>query len=121
MTAEPNLRFRPAQRLHRPAEFQQVYQQGRRFGNDYFSVAVCAGPHSQARLGLSIAAKTVGNAVQRNRIRRLVRESFRQHQHVLPPVDIVIGARNALKAASREQLVMSLGQVWERISATRAR
>ena len=51
------------------------------------------------RLGLSIAARIVGNSVRRNRIKRLVRESFRQHQHELPAVDIVVNARAGARDA----------------------
>ena len=121
MAAEPRLRFRPTQRLHRPAEFQQVYRAGRKFGNDFFSVAVGPSELPQARLGLSIAARTVGNAVQRNRIRRLVRESFRLQQHGIPRVDIVIGARTRAREATSEELRQGLQQLWDRISATCAR
>lgn len=121
MAAEPGLRFRPTQRLHRPAEFQQVYRLGRKFGSEFFSVAVSTNQLPQARLGLSIAARTIGNAVQRNRVRRLVRESFRLHQHQLPPVDIVIGARTQARQATSRQLQQGLQQLWDRISATCAR
>jgi ribonuclease P protein component len=66
-----------------------------------------------ARLGLSIAARTVGNAVHRNRLRRLIRESFRQQQ--LPPVDIVIGARTAARAAPAVTLRAALQRLWKQI------
>ena len=76
-----------------------------------------------------LAARTVGRrygagastAVQRNRVRRLVRESFRQHQHQLPPVDIVIGARERARTATSEQLRQGLQQIWDRISTTSER
>ena len=69
---------------------------------------------TRARLGLSIAARTVGNAVHRNRLRRLIRESFRQ-QAQLPAVDIVIGARNAARTAPAAQVREALQRVWKQI------
>jgi ribonuclease P protein component len=73
----------------------------------------------QARLGLSIAARTVGNSVHRNRLRRLIRESFRQQQ--LPPVDIVIGARTAARTAAAATLRAALLRLWKQIDEAWAR
>ncbi len=116
MTASSSARFHGGLRLHRPAEFKLVYQHGRRFNNPYFTAAVYANSLAHPRLGLSIAARTIGNAVARNRIKRAVRESFRQHQHSLPALDIVIGARPAAREATAQSLVReSLGELWTRI------
>jgi ribonuclease P protein component len=70
-------------------------------------------------LGLSIAARTVGNAVHRNRLRRLIRESFRQQR--LPPVDIVIGARTAARTAAAATLRAALQRLWKQIDEAWAR
>jgi len=99
--------------MRRPAEFRAAYTAGRRFGNELFSATVRGNEGPLARLGLSIAARTVGNAVQRNQLRRLIRESFRQQQ--LPPVDIVIGARTAARTAGPEALRAALQRMWKQI------
>jgi ribonuclease P protein component len=68
-----------------------------------------------ARLGLAVAAKTIGNAVARNRVRRTIRESFRLAQHRLPPVDIVVSARAPARDAQRARLRASLEQLWSQV------
>lgn len=109
-------RFQRSQRLCRPVQFQAAYAHGRRFGNELFTATVRVNDgHASARLGLSIAARSVGNAVNRNRLRRQVRESFRRQQG-LPPVDIVIGARNGARTAPAKELRAALERLWKQIN-----
>jgi ribonuclease P protein component len=82
--------FPRAQRVRRQAEFRDVYAKGRRIGNEMFAANVLANGTDSARLGLSIAVRSAGNAVRRNRMRRLIRESFRLHRSALPALDIVV-------------------------------
>jgi ribonuclease P protein component len=96
--------FSARQRLRTQAEFEHVYKSGQRFGQSLFQVSACPNAHGFPRLGLSIGARTVGNAVARNRIRRVVREIFRLAQADLPAVDIVVAARAAARNASRDAL-----------------
>lgn len=67
------------------------------------------------RLGLAIAARTVGNSVARNRIRRIVRESFRLRQLALPAIDLVVSARNEARSASAAELRADLDQLLDRV------
>jgi len=68
-----------------------------------------------ARLGLAVGVKTAGNAVKRNRIKRLARESFRHRQHELPCLDVVVNARPAAATSSSVEIRASLQSHWDRI------
>lgn len=117
MQAQPRRRpFTPAQRLHNKAEFDRVYRDARRFADALFAISVRSNTNSTPRLGLSIAARIVGNAVRRNLVKRLIRESFRQHQHELPAVDIVVNARAGARNADNASIVRSLERHWQAIS-----
>ncbi|MFI4869467.1 MAG: ribonuclease P protein component [Steroidobacterales bacterium] len=116
--ATPSLRLPRERRMRRPAEFKQVYAAGKRLGNEFFTVSAHANGLACARLGMSIAARILRRAVDRNRLRRLIRESFRVHQLTLPPFDIVIGARAGVLTADNARLRSALEKLWLRISAT---
>jgi ribonuclease P protein component len=105
-------------RLRRPIEFQRAYATGQRLGDEFFTINVKANGRDAARLGMSVAARILRRAVDRNRLRRLIRESFRLHQAALPCVDIVIGPRAGVKGVDNRRLRAALQQLWHRISTT---
>jgi ribonuclease P protein component len=93
-----------------------VKRRGRKFADAFFSLSVLANHETYPRLGLSIATRTFGTAVSRNRIKRLTRESFRLNQHSLPPVDVTVSAREAARMAKVAELRESLEQHWKSIT-----
>jgi ribonuclease P protein component len=109
------LSFPPARRLRTPGDFKRVYAAGRRLGHDFFSVTAQPNELERARLGMAVAVRAMGGAVERNRIRRLIRESFRLHQATVPALDIVIGVRPTARAAAAPELRASLERLWERL------
>lgn len=93
-------------RLSRSADFDTVFRQGRARSNRWFVVHTF--PRSEAgerRLGLSVSRK-VGGAVERSRVKRLLREAFRAHEDLVPEGhDVVVVARpDARELAQREGL-----------------
>ncbi|MYL23681.1 ribonuclease P protein component [Vreelandella massiliensis] len=71
--------------------------------------------HGHPRLGLVVSKKNVKLAVQRNRFKRLVRESIRLRQHQLPAVDIVVLARRGVHELDNETLHRQLHGMWKRL------
>ncbi|MBV9890218.1 MAG: ribonuclease P protein component [Rhizobacter sp.] len=102
--------------MHQPAEFREVRQRGKKFADAFFSLSVLANHENHPRLGLSIATRTFGSAVARNRIKRLARESFRLNQHVLPAVDVTVAARDPARRAAPAELRASLEKLWQSIA-----
>jgi len=107
----------PAQRrLRRKSDFEAAYARGRRFGNGFFAVTAMPNDIGGPRLGLAVSVKNAGSSVERNRIRRTIRESFRLHQHELPPVDLVVRARGRARDAAGAELRASLSALWQKVT-----
>lgn len=117
--------YRKRHRLTHAREFKAVYDANIRKHRGPMTVFTLPNPHSWPRLGLSIGAR-VGPAVQRNRLKRLLREAFRLEQHALAAradgarYDVVITCRPhafwtlaAYRKALRE-LVDAGHTAWER-------
>jgi ribonuclease P protein component len=84
---------------------------------------VIARPNSlgHARLGLAVGVRAAGNAVKRNRVKRIVRETFRVTQQELPSVDLVVNARPGAGQASTTAIRTSVLALWDRVCRRCAR
>lgn len=102
-------------KLTRPGEFQRALRNRRVISDRYFRVFTISG--EQPRLGMVVSRRVSPKAVVRNRIRRLIRESFRRARPHLPALDFVVQARGLAADAERHHLNRSLEQLWQRISA----
>ncbi len=109
------LRLPPQRRLRRKSDFEAAYARGRRLGDSFFSIIARPNEAGGARLGLAVATKAAGSSVQRNRIRRVIRETFRLRQHDLPCVDVVVSARATVRGARNDELRASLNTLWDRV------
>jgi ribonuclease P protein component len=99
MTAESpkRLRLNRASRLAQSRDFARVRQQGQRLVLGCLIANWNRLPDgAPPKLGV-VTSKKIGGATERSRARRLLRESFRQHQHELSqPVELVLVARNSI-------------------------
>lgn len=102
-------------RLTEAGDFDRVFKSARRSRDGYFTVLYCANGLGYPRLGLAIAKKRVRRAVDRNRLKRIVRESFRQAKKQLTGVDIVIMAGGRAVAAINAEIFSSLDEHWRAV------
>jgi ribonuclease P protein component len=103
-------------RLRRKSDFDAAYARGRRLGDGFFTVIAMPNELGAARLGLAVAVRAAGGAVARNRVRRVIRESFRLHQRSIPALDLVVSCRPRVREASAAALRESLAALWRQVS-----
>jgi len=86
--------------LRDPAEFQHVYRNGKRYEGAFITVFVIDNQLTLHRLGVTASKKALGKAVQRNRAKRLLRETFRSNELALQALgryyDWVLNAKAAV-------------------------
>ena len=102
-------------RLTRGVEFQRVFQHGKRLHVSGLNARAAVNHLGFPRLGMAIAKKALRRAHERNRIKRLVRESFRHHQAALPAVDIVVMCRHDVLTMSNTEIFQQLEGLWLRL------
>lgn len=106
-------RFRRTQRLLKSADFQSVFDQPYRSSDRFFTVLARRNQLSWGRLGLAIARKQVRQAVDRNRLKRLARESFRLDSQSVVGLDCIVLARKGVAEATNAELLRSLARHWQ--------
>ncbi|MCG6863215.1 MAG: ribonuclease P protein component [Chromatiaceae bacterium] len=99
-------------RLRRPADFRKVFAQPAKSIDSCFTVLARPNGHRPARIGLAISKKNARRAVDRSRIKRVVRESFRQRRHHLHGIDLVVLCRRSAVTLPNGRLFSSLSAHW---------
>lgn len=125
-----NCCFQKSSRLRKPSEFNTVYQHNQtRVKGQYFIVlafshfqvvanaavsAKIAPRENTARMGVVVSKKVAKSAVKRNRIKRLVREQFRQQKDTRV-FDFIVIALPAANQADNRQLTKELNYLWRKL------
>lgn len=107
--------FPRSARLTHSQDFKAVFAGAEKQANRYLTVLYRPNTVQQARLGLAISKRVAKRASDRNRIKRLIRESFRQIRNDLPAVDIVVMVRPIACNTENATLLASLHSLWQRI------
>ncbi|MGN6479439.1 ribonuclease P protein component [Luteibacter sp.] len=102
-------------RLRRAADFAALRNVSGRLGGRCFLLRFGNNAAGTARLGLAISKRCSKRAVDRNRIKRLAREAFRRARPDLPPVDILVMARDSAVEVPGTALLAELDSLLRRI------
>lgn len=107
--------FSKSKRLLSKSEYDFVFKQAKKLVTSKFIFLYCENVVEHARLGMAISKKVVAKAHDRNRIKRMLRETFRIKE--LPNVDIVILARKGVANSDKQIIYSHLVKAWDRLSA----
>ncbi|VAX01821.1 Ribonuclease P protein component [hydrothermal vent metagenome] len=110
-------RFTRSVRLTNAVDYANVFDRACKQSSQHFTLLCRKNNQKFARLGLAIAKKQLRLAVSRNRIKRLVRESFRHNQDLLTGFDIVVLTRTSVMKCSNNEIGTLLDQQWLKLVA----
>ena len=119
-------RFPRRAHVRKPGDFSRCFASGQRVSGRYFrclhlgaraddAAALAAGP----RLGMAVSRKVDKRAVERNRLRRLIREWFRHHRLGLVPGDFIVTGKPEAGGITAEQLFQDLDTIAKRLGLKR--
>lgn len=107
--------FPRAARLLTASDYSAVFGKSKRLSDRCWTILVCRKENSEARVGLAVAKKRAKRAVDRNRLKRIVRETFRRNKEQLAGTDIVVMNRDDTVRASNEELRQSLDRLFAKV------
>ena len=100
------------------AQFVKLYKTGKKFQDHYFLVVFMPGKSECSRLGITVS-KRVGNAVVRNRLKRLIREWFRLNKSTIYGCrDINVIAKKTAEGVTSHQVFMSLERIFDKLGGS---
>ena len=109
-------RFEKRARMLKADEYKQVFNKAHRSKDQYFTVLAKPKNKGLAKLGLAVSKKNAKQAVSRNRLKRIIRESFRLSKNAIACADYVVMVQQNSDKTSNKQLFLSLEQHWQNLT-----
>jgi ribonuclease P protein component len=109
--------FSRAMRMNNPRDFSRVFRQAKRTGGGGLTILTVENSVGHPRLGLAVAKKHLKLATRRNHVKRIVRESFRQHQTNFASIDIVVLTRMDIGHRDTSAIWAALERHWVTVAA----
>lgn len=113
---QPSYRFPKRLKLRSAFEYRQSFQGPVKLVTGNIKVFAKPNELDYPRLGLAVSRKKTGSAVVRNRIKRIIRESFRLQQHELKSIDMVFIVLRKMDEVDNKKLQTWLNTLWQRLS-----
>lgn len=109
--------FPPEARLRKPADFKRVFARPLVSTDHLFKVLARPNGRGRPRLGMAVSRQVDRKATRRNRVKRMIRESFRRYaREQRPSLDFVVLPRRASATISNRRLTQSLDAHWLRLA-----
>ena len=108
-------RFGRQNRLLKPVDFKRVFSGKIKSVDSSFVVLAVPNDQDESRLGLAVAKKHLKLAVDRNRVKRVIRESFRSGVVLELGLDVVVLSRHSTGKNDNKTLFASLERHWSRL------
>ena len=113
---QPGERFPREARLLKHSDFERVYKQGKRHFSSHMTVFYLRQAEGGARVGFTVG-RVLGGAVQRNRIKRRLREAVRLRRRMLKaPVDVVINPKKSVLTVEFPSVVEEISRAFDVIA-----
>ena len=106
--------FKKSKRLLNSGQYKSVLRKGKKLFNPLFLLFILPNNQTQPRLGITVSKKVSKRAVDRNRIKRQVREYFRLNQNLVSNFDVVLIANPAAAKMNNKALQKALTNVWNK-------
>ena len=107
--------FNKTRRLLKKSDYDYVFEKAKKLVTPEFIIFYRANNLGQARLGLALSKKSISKAHDRNRIKRLLRETFRTRR--LAAFDVIFLARQGVANLRIKTLIAELGIIWDKLTA----
>jgi ribonuclease P protein component len=108
--------FPRSKRILKPDEYRRVFNENVRSADKLFLVLARSNGLQHARLGLAVSKKQCRMAVDRNRMKRLIRESFRDNHELLVGMDLVVLSRSCKRSLDNRAFFISLSRHWQNLA-----
>lgn len=109
--------FKKTRRLLKKNDYDHVFTQAKKLVMAEFIILYRDNVIGHARLGLAISKKMISKAHDRNRVKRMLRETFRTHAN-LPPIDIIVLARHGVSGVQNSIIIAKLDTAWNKLMAS---